>query len=106
MERGRAGLPSAPCFISVITLYEFCRGKVEPARAKAILEEICMVIGLENDVILKAMEIWRKLRGSRVDERDLLIASTAISKRLPLYTRNLKHFERLKEFGLRFYKAE
>jgi len=31
----------------------------------------------------------------------LLIASTAISKDLTLLTKDVKHFERLKEFGLK-----
>ena len=38
--------------------------------------------------------------GEPIDVRDLLIGSIAISHTIPLLTNNVKHFERLKKFGL------
>ncbi|MEM2186867.1 MAG: hypothetical protein QXT37_07820 [Thermofilaceae archaeon] len=38
-----------------------------------------------------------------MDDRDLLVAAVAIVKKLPLLTRNTKHFERFKPFGLELH---
>ena len=105
IDRGREELPDVPCFISVITLYEFIRGKVDPPRAKVLLEDLCRIVPLDNEVLEEASSIWRKLReaGRLVDDRDLLIGTTAIVKDLPLWTKNEKHFSRLREFGLLFW---
>ncbi|MEM3782322.1 MAG: type II toxin-antitoxin system VapC family toxin, partial [Thermofilum sp.] len=74
-------------------------------KAKKLLEEDFIVIFHDNDILRNAAEMWKKLRsqGKLVDDRDLLIAATSISRDLPLLTGNFKHFERLKEFGLKFY---
>ncbi len=106
VDREREDLPDAPCFISVVSLYEFVRGKVDPYRAKFLVEEICGVVPLDNEVISKAVEIWRSLRSSGVliDDRDLLIGATAIAKGLPLWTGNARHFERLVRYGLRLWR--
>jgi len=39
-----------------------------------------------------------------VDDRDLIIGCMAIAKVLPLLTGNIELFEKLKEFGLVFYR--
>lgn len=103
--KGRRELPSDPRFISEITLYEFIRGTKDSYEAKKLLEEDFIVIFHDNDILRNAAEMWKKLRsqGKLVDDRDLLIAATSISRDLPLLTGNSKHFERLKEFGLKFY---
>ncbi len=69
----------------MVSLYEFVRGKVDPNRAKFLVEEICVVVPLDNEVISKAVEIWRDLRrgGAPIDDRDLLIGATVIAKELP-----------------------
>ena len=92
VDRGREELPDLPCFISVITLYEFVRGKVDPVRAKELVEEMCIVLPLSNDVVKRASIIWRELRraGLLMDERDLLIGVTSIEAELPLWTDNRK----------------
>jgi len=43
-------------------MYEFIRGRADFSRAKSLLEELVGVIDLDNKVIIKATEIWRKLR--------------------------------------------
>ncbi len=88
-----------------MTEYEFIRGKVDPLRAKALLEEVCAVLPLDNRIIGRASEVWRELRrrGEIMDDRDLLIGVTAIVNDLPLWTGNRKHFDRLKGYGLRFW---
>ncbi len=106
IDKGRKDLPDIPCYISVVSLYEFTRGKVDPYRAKLLLEEICGVMPLDNEVINKAAEIWRSLKrkGTLMDDRDLLIGVTAIAKDLPLWTRNVGHFKKLEKYGLRLWK--
>jgi predicted nucleic acid-binding protein len=102
IDRGREELPDLPCYISIVTLYEFIRGKSDPIKAKALVKEIFGIIPLDNEVIEKASILWRELRGKgeTVDERDLLIGATSISRKLPLWTKNEKHFSKLKGRGL------
>ena len=103
--KGNLELPYTQVFITEITLYEFIRGTKDIKRAKKILEESFNVIFHDNTIIQKASEIWASLKksGQLIDDRDLLIAATSITNDLPLMTRNKKHFERLKAFGLKLF---
>ena len=105
IEKGIEELPEAENYISVITLYEYIRGRIDYEEAKRVLEDAFTVLSLSNDVLVKATEIWRdlKLKGYIIDDRDLLIGATAIVHGLKLYTRNYKHFEKLVQYGLEFY---
>ena len=93
-------------YISTITLYEYIRGTKKPREAKKLLEESFIVTPLNNQVLLKSAEIWRSLRQKDIpiDDRDLIIGVTAITSNLKLYTKNTKHFKRLAEYGLEFFK--
>ena len=93
-------------YLSAISLIEFLRYyRVEERRRrlKTLLEDIFQIVGIDNDVILTYCKFYTTLkeRGEPIEDADLLIASIAISKDLILYTLNLKHFERLSEFGLK-----
>lgn len=55
-------------------------------------------IKIDNTVALKYSEL-RKLYPS-LDKEDILIAATAIIKKLPLVTRNYKHYRKIKELIL------
>lgn len=102
--RGRAELPKAKVhYISEITLYEFVRGTRDLRRAKDLLEETFSVLWVDNDVILTASRLWRELRarGEPVEDRDLIIAATAIARGLPLKTKNRRHFKRFTRDGLK-----
>ena len=92
-------------FISVISLYEYIRGTKNPQLAKKLLEESFTIIPLTNSILVKASEIWRDLRKKAmiIDDRDLIIGTTAIVFDLKLLTKNIKHFSRLKDYGLEFY---
>ncbi len=107
IEKGVEELPPGECYVSVITVYEFIRGRADFPKAKNLLEDLVGIIGLDNEVIVKATEIWRRLKeeGQVIDDRDLLIGATAIAYDLYLYTGNFKHFERLRPFGLKFYES-
>ena len=97
-------------YISVITLLEFLRYfRDENVRRemKSLLESFFRVINLSNDVILTYCKLYTLLkeRGSLISDADLLIASSALTKDLILYTLDLKHFERLEEFGLKLWRG-
>ena len=103
--KGFTDLPKKQLYISEITLYEFIRGCRDVRKAKELLESAFIVVFHDNDVLVKASEIWIELnkKGELIDERDILIASVAIAKNFKLLTRNVKHFKRLEKFGLKFY---
>jgi len=104
--KGLIDLPRKRIYISEVTLYEFIRGCKNIEEAKTLLESAFIVIFHDNDVLKKASEIWTTLKqsGELIDDRDVLIASVAITKNLPLLTRNIKHFKRLERFGLKLVK--
>ncbi|RLG58511.1 MAG: type II toxin-antitoxin system VapC family toxin [Candidatus Hydrothermarchaeota archaeon] len=103
--KGKQELPPLQLYLSEITLYEFIRGTKDIAKAKSILEDCFVIIFHDNSIIKKASEIWVSLKnkGEILDDRDIMIASTAIAKKLPLLTRNKKHYNRLEKFGLVLY---
>jgi len=92
--------------ISVITLFEFTRGiKGERKRVAVLkrLEKIFKVEQLDNLTLLTAAKMYRRLkeRGELIEDADLLIGATAVVKGYVVWTRNLKHFKRLEQFGVR-----
>ena len=105
-EKGVEDLPEEECYVSIISVYEFIRGRKDYSHAKKLLEELAGIAPLDNNVILKATEIWRELtrRGEKIDDRDLLIGASAIALNMHLYTRNRKHYSRLQKYGLKLYR--
>lgn len=57
------------------------------------------IIDLSEEIMQKYATVKAGLekKGQRLDDFDLLIASTAMSDSLILLTRNIKHFSRIKE---------
>ena len=102
VEKGRASLPRTQLFLSWISFYEFLRGRRDFKVAKERMERVFTVLPPTNEVLEKAVEMYRDLRlkGELIDERDLIVAATAISNHLPLLTKNRKHYERLLKYGL------
>ncbi|RLI76812.1 type II toxin-antitoxin system VapC family toxin, partial [Archaeoglobales archaeon] len=91
--------------ISVITLIEFLRyfrKKEDRTEAKRMLESLFNIVFIDNDVIDNYCGLYSELKeeGRLIEDADLLIAATAISKNLVLWTENRKHFERLTNYGL------
>ena len=90
-------------YISNLTLVELLRGIREEARGavKSELEKLYSVIYLDNDAILEYCKLYNSLRneGEIIPEFDLLIASIAIAKNIPLVSKDT-HFERLEKHGL------
>jgi len=90
--------------VSIITLIEMLRGLEARKRAevKDLLEESFSVQSLDNETIETYCNLYGKLKneGISIPDADLLIAATAICHNMTLKTRD-KHFERLREFGLK-----
>ena len=105
--KGKLELPPENVYyISTITLYEYIRGTRKPKEAKRLLEESFVVIPMNNEIFLKSAEIWRSLKseGILIDERNLMIGVTALVLKLKLFTKNKKHFNRLRVYGLQFFE--
>lgn len=106
--KGAAELPLEPLFITEITLYEFVRGTKNVSKAKALIEEAFLIVYHDNPIIQKASEIWVQIkrRGEILDDRDILIGAASAVRGMPLLTRNKKHYERLKDFGVTFFEQQ
>jgi tRNA(fMet)-specific endonuclease VapC len=90
--------------ISIITLIEILR-EIEDRkriRVKGLLEESFSVQRLDNEMIITYCSLYRRLKkgGVLIPDADLLIAATAVSKKMMLKTHD-KHFTRLVKFGLK-----
>ena len=94
--------------ISIITLIEVLRGIEVDKRAKVkeLLEESFTTVHMDNRVIETYCSLYQRLReeGTVVPDADLLIAATAMSRSMNLKTRD-KHFERLKNIGLKIIQT-
>ncbi len=103
--KGLCELPKTQLYISEIVLYEFIRGTKDIAEAKKTIEESFAVLFHDNRVIGKAASIWVELRkdGKVLDDRDILIAATAIVNDLELLSRNVGHYRGLVRFGLKLF---
>jgi len=78
-------------------------------RRAAFLKELKKLFRIEvidDPVVLTYCTLYRALKrsGELIEDADLLIAATAIVKGYTLWTKNLKHFERLEKFGLKLLR--
>lgn len=98
--------------ISVITLYEYIRGRAYFGHSvddeKKYLESMFTVVGIDNRVIRKLCELYVELRrrGELVPDPNLINAAIAIVNDLPLATANIRHYQRLTKYGLRLITWE
>ncbi|MEM7183172.1 MAG: PIN domain-containing protein [Spirochaetota bacterium] len=97
------------CFISEITVAELLYGveKSSSNNKKKNIQKIkdlkssITVIPLSNCLELFAKEKARlEKAGTRIDELDLFIGCSAIANDMILVTRNVKHFQRIKNIKL------
>ncbi len=94
-------------YISYVTLYEYLWGYCYLRRdyllEKKVVEKLFRVIYPTQEILVKAMEMDVDLarRGVRVPQVDLVIAATAITLQAPLLTKDLRHFPRMKKYGLK-----
>jgi tRNA(fMet)-specific endonuclease VapC len=99
-------LGDTPLYISEITLAELKYGAYKSGRVQENLRLIeALIENVEVIPFTEAIDIYaqEKVRlnkqGTPIEDFDLLIASSALAKKLVLVTDNLKHFERV--HGLR-----
>ena len=100
-----ADLLNAESSISVVSIYEFIRYKKRMLENKLLLESSFDVLPITNPVLLKAAEIFVRLKenGLKVSENDIYIASTALVNNLKLYAKD-RDFLTIKKYfqDLRF----
>ncbi len=95
--------------LSSITLFELYFGAFLSKKPKEAIEDIKSIsswmetIPIENETAYIGAIILAKLKnkGVLIEIRDVLIAASAVSKNLPLVTKNKKHFEKIP--GLELY---
>lgn len=86
------------CHLSIVSIYEFIRYKRNYEEHKLLLEDAFEIISITNSIVLKASEIFVRLKksGLVIDENDIYIAATAIVSGLKLYTLD-KDFMKVKK---------
>lgn len=91
-------------YTTQINAFEIWSGRLiyEEKTIKDMLNSL-IKLDFDEDAALKAGDILINLKksGNIIDFRDLFIASICISNNIELLTNNKKHFERLKNFGLK-----
>ncbi len=111
--RGRRYLPSEVIekgsAISIISIAELLYGAYKSANTKENLQNLdeLLSLGIEvKNLNIEIVDTYAKLKadleaeGKRLDEFDLLIGSCAKVNSLTLVTRNVKHFERIKDLKI------
>lgn len=76
------------CHLSTISIYEYIRYKKDAEEQKLLLEGAFEVVNFTNPIILKASEIFVRLKkaGTLINENDIYIAASAMANKLKLYT--------------------
>jgi tRNA(fMet)-specific endonuclease VapC len=89
-KNGDKSLLESECYLSVISIYEYVRYKRYTEEQKLLLEGAFETVNFSNPIILKASEIFAKLKkaGKLVNENDIYIAASAIANNLKLYTKD------------------
>ncbi len=96
--RGRRHLDTDDTAISVITRTELFAGSEHQESAVDDLLEDCEEVRVDPQIARRAGQIKRH---TGLQIADALIAATALEHKLPLMTRNRRHFERVPGLTLR-----
>jgi tRNA(fMet)-specific endonuclease VapC len=92
--------PQTELFISSVTLFELQAGATDGTKQQDI-KTLLFGIGIlpfDESVAIEAGELYRTLKATNnhLEIRDLFIAATALTNKLPVLTLNRKHFELVK----------
>jgi len=85
-------------YIELIYGYYKSKRDTELQKVISFIDEYSIsIIEIDNEISYKFCELKSDLqqKGKAIPDFDLLIASTAISSNLKLYTKNKKHFSRI-----------
>ena len=89
---------------TVINQFELLAGARQPESRRPVeqLLDLLDVVSLDPDSAAASARVRRDLqsRGFDIGMADSLIAGIALAKRIPLLTRNRKHFERVTDLKL------
>lgn len=98
------------CAISIITLAELYYGAAksnDPKKTFTIIRKLILDLGLQVQALDEAtvfefgkMKAELEVKGTRLEDFDLLIAATAKAENLIMVTKNLKHFKRITRLKL------
>ena len=102
-KSGDTGILESECCLSVISIYEYIRYKHNVEEQKLLLEDAFEIVNFSNPIILKASEIFVKLKkaGKLINENDVYIAASAIANKLKLYTKD-RDFKEIKKLFSEF----
>jgi tRNA(fMet)-specific endonuclease VapC len=103
---------NTPNFISIITYGELLYGAKKSERVEKNLAEVYRIKSLFPiiEIDLPIIEVFSDLKakyrktGIVIDDFDLLIASTALTRDQTLVTHNTKHFEKIRELKMEDWK--
>lgn len=90
-------------YCSILTKKELLsKGGLKDSERKRIINLLgkMKILRIDDDIKNKFLLLIKKYGESPERTADYIIAATAWSKRLPLLTRNRKHFEHIKEIRL------
>lgn len=91
---------SQQIYISAVTLYELLMGAttVQKRNDIKILTEDTIILPFDEEVSIKASEIYHDLRKSNkmIEFRDIFIAASCLVHDMPILTSNSNHFKRIK----------
>lgn len=110
LSRFSALTPQGIC-TTVITLMELYYGAFKSSKSSDIglidsLGNDIQVIGISEKDVKLAGRIMAELeaKGQKLDFRDIIIGSICINRDFILITNNVKHFSRMKDFGISISK--
>lgn len=94
------------CFVSEMSIAELFYGAAKSGRAEHFLDVQLIRQSFEVIPIYSSLRIYGEIKasleraGKRIDEFDLLIASTALKGSMTLVSHNQKHFNRIPNLRL------
>lgn len=88
-------------FITSITVFEFASGDSFDENKNRLDDYIVIPFNKKDGLLTAKIIKGLKKRGEEIEFRDVMIGAICITNNIPLKTNNLKHFERLKEYGLK-----
>jgi tRNA(fMet)-specific endonuclease VapC len=94
-------------YMTSISVFEIWYGKKEKENVPEFLEGM-RIFSFDEKAAILAAEVLLSLRksGQLADFKDVFIAAICIQQDLELFTYKVKHFERMKKFGLKLVSAE